>query len=72
MNSFFTNLFKLYRIRQLINGKWVAEVRGPFWLWYGIDPGGYKYYPGAGYQRCFCDSEQEAKDRIACYGVIKL
>lgn len=61
------------RIRQLSNGKYVAEVWSLFYWWRGIDalfprfawPKGDTYYPS-----CWCDTRDDAMEAIKKYKAV--
>ena len=58
---------KNYRIRQLIDGRWVAEIKPvPFipW-WFGVSPLGHIWKIGSQPYNDFCVKEKET-DAIKC------
>lgn len=64
---------KWARVRQLIDGSYVAEVRTRVFFcsfWEGICEVGMKWQPGhMNYRDCMCKSAEEAIGRLAKYGV---
>lgn len=64
---------KNYRVRQLIDGRWIGEVDDGFWFfseWKAVDSSGYCRSSGSAfYIDCICDTEEEAKRNLALFGI---